>query len=123
MSDETKATLVSFADWFSVRIAEFHACTTGDCPHSRRSECAEAAVAEFEEFCLSGDAEPVTAEWLESVGFGYHKGLGLWFIRGVWFDLSTFEARINRVLPRQFKTRGDLRLLCKALGIELKEGE
>lgn len=70
------------------------------------------------------DGEAVTAEWLEVVGlsdaielpeqFGiqfYPDGYaGLWYYYGPGKDLRI-----------ECKTRGDVRRLCKALGIELKE--
>ena len=39
--------LIHFAEWRATKQAEFHACTTGDCPHMYQRECAASLVEEF----------------------------------------------------------------------------
>lgn len=78
------------------------------------------------------DDEPITAEWLESVGFVYHdlgsdspyewyqhpSRLILWDFNEEYWICNQLDQGSVRM---DFKTRGQVRLLCRALGIELKE--
>jgi len=41
------ARLVDFAMWYAKQQAEYHACTTGDCPHQIQRECSEGMVQQF----------------------------------------------------------------------------
>jgi len=41
------ARLVDFAKWYAGKQAEYHACTTGDCPHMLQKECSEGMVRQF----------------------------------------------------------------------------
>lgn len=43
------AQLLDFSDWFLEKIAEFHGCTTGDCPHETKDECSRELVIQFAE--------------------------------------------------------------------------
>lgn len=82
------------------------------------------------------DEQPVDEAWLRSVGFDgnldpdmkmtirpplfgrafhYLRHTQVSFIHGQWFA--------NGMGCEQCKTRGDVRRLCRALGIELKENE
>lgn len=54
------------------------------------------------------DHEPVTEEWLESVGMGME----------VQSRSLVLDDGENSVLIQPLKTRGDVRRLCKAIGIE-----
>ena len=95
----------------------------GEVKHIGRLEVAAA----LGEFFPADDDEPVTVEWLVSVGWERRFGRSWpeialpeqntwlsWRGAGVWlvgFDIALCLA----------KTRGDVRRLCAALGIELKE--
>lgn len=104
---------------------------------------AELALAEHP----ADDGEPITKEWLKSLGFsdsGYsfiitgEKDYGEDVARfrlacngDDWTDGNcSWEFHLRSIeleeqggmLPCEPKTRGDLRRLCRALGIELKEG-
>ena len=81
------------------------------------------------------DGEDVTEEWLESVGWRRNRGymdspqIGDSCFQLTWCSLGQsmlLECDDNDqpdvTLPH-IKTRGDVRRLCEALGIELKEGE
>ena len=67
------------------------------------------------------DGEPITGEWLESVGrqsywsvWGFELDLRIAFEpdRGCWY---------YPVLPVPLRTRNDVRRLCAALGVPLQE--
>ena len=40
--------MVDLSCWWLHKIAEFHACTTGDCPHNTTQECAEVMTTEWQ---------------------------------------------------------------------------
>jgi len=78
--------------------------------------------------------EPVTAEWLRSIGFErMHESSFDWHHPLIAF----VRVRACEVYPKLFHgcsaagwhlvalsaTRGQVRLLCRALGVELKEGK
>ena len=76
------------------------------------------------------DGEPVTEEWLRSVGSEPLDGvaqhawkLGLFVNLAIQVDGSIVlnVDRFRATLKRGIATRADVRLLCKALGIPLKE--
>ena len=78
------------------------------------------------------DGEPVTKDWLGSVGFALSfdkpfTSLGDGFYLVVTaFGRAAIEkrdslSRLREVRLRDCKTRGDVRRLCKALGVELSE--
>ncbi len=70
------------------------------------------------------DGEPITAEWLRSVGFVAHKPDGLpayAVLPCVYIRLDGGELELDGI-PLDFSTRGQLRRLCAALGDPLKEG-
>ena len=71
------------------------------------------------------DAEPVTEEWLLSVGFKRHPFEGMLHVIDGWMSMSIGQHEKNAFVntPLRGKTRGDVRTLCRSLGIELKEGE
>lgn len=62
--------------------------------------------------------ESVTDEWLEVIGFnrGGCLDVGYWVI-----ECQKLALRLNSYQVKENPTRGDVRRLCKALGIELKE--
>lgn len=75
------------------------------------------------------DDEPVTEEWLLSVGFvkgGSPQARNIYCGYLTIDDIASGEASIcnwnDRVaIERSIETRRDVRLLCKALGVTLKE--
>lgn len=81
--------------------------------------------------------EPLTAEWLRSVGFKPDNDEDYLWINNGWRSdtLPPFDFRIwghgrcdladedGCILLIPPKTRGDLRRLCRALGIELTEAK
>ena len=84
---------------------------------------AEAYLAEH----AADDGEAVTAEWLRTVGFYGKVNRPLSFTQGeltlviegprCWINMGMRTKH----LPPNIKTRGDVRRLCNALGVELKE--
>ena len=66
------------------------------------------------------DDETVTAEWLDVLGFEYGNLSGLYIRNPRWSRYETPTNFFTKVVPHP-KTRGDVRRLCRALGIELKE--
>jgi hypothetical protein len=80
------------------------------------------------------DCEPITEEWLRSVGFSDGAtGESLWLrckdsqlghLRhtAMALDLITGNWTANGLGCKECKTRGDVRRLAAALGIALKEG-
>lgn len=79
------------------------------------------------------DDVPVDEEWLRSVGFVKHEALWQWaagtdgllrvlywpeYHHGEWW-IESPDNRMSEIPDA--KTRGDVRRLCRALGIELKE--
>lgn len=71
------------------------------------------------------DSEPVTAEWLEAVGLYGEYNLG-WGFSLQFHTCGVVEliCKLNdqrETLSLDCKTRGDVRRLASALGIELKE--
>ena len=113
----------------------------GECPsvlpdHGAMS--AEAAIEAAEKYLAehpADDDEPVTVEWLESVGFrktsSTDEALGgpshhiNYVTKWVAFGPGISEWYVteygNSVFLPTPKTRRDVRRLCKALGIELKQ--
>lgn len=87
------------------------------------------------------DGEPVTADWLLAVGFVSHQsGLGIvhlplpsggslaWHQPAPWFGRpehcwTLTDRDADGVYLPDLPTRGHVRRLCAALGIELKEGK
>ena len=74
------------------------------------------------------DAEPWTTGWLEDAGFA-HGGYcgGCFQIRtefGQWLRVLTINSmwRLGRNRLPDMKTRGEVRLLCRALKIKLTSG-
>lgn len=66
---------------------------------------------------LLDDDEPVTEEWLETIGFDHgYLDADYWVI-----ECRKLALRLNSYPVKENPTRGDVRRLCKALGIELKE--
>lgn len=69
------------------------------------------------------DGEPVTEEWCDSVMDRYQDDWGVPY----WSPWSQVVFRLDGcvfICNEEFKpaiTRGDVRQLCKALGVELKE--
>lgn len=66
------------------------------------------------------DDEKVTAEWLDVLGFEYGNLSGLYIRNPRWSRHETPTNVFTKVVPHP-ETRGDVRRLCRALGIELKE--
>lgn len=74
----------------------------------------------------SDDDEPVTEEWLREIGFTYDDEWGATYIYGyktfpLWYEDLCGEWGWGEAELPSPKTRGDVRRLCRALGIELKE--
>lgn len=82
------------------------------------------------------DGEEIKREWLISVGghkedhpvkvtFNRQNDLtcriGFWNVDDGWKVMAIHHKDAATCIARGLKTRGDVRLLCKALGIELKE--
>ncbi len=70
------------------------------------------------------DEEPITEAWLRSVGFDDEhrldwKNLVIKFCVPIRDNFWDFYLNSTQIKPP--KTRGDVRRLCKALGVELKE--
>jgi len=76
------------------------------------------------------DGEPVTEEWLRSSvgwipveGSGYIGRDGIIFCKGsesvysAWLQISQYYYDMRRIV--RVETRGDVRRLCKALGVSL----
>lgn len=72
--------------------------------------------------------------WLKSVGivktdhpskWTAHRedalSIGLWFVEDGWKAMLLHSENAASCIVRGLKTRGDLRRLCRALGVELKE--
>lgn len=76
------------------------------------------------------DAEPVTEDWLRSVGWSlksvfremYHEPTMLrWAMPVLQADMGVWSiGEMREQLRYAPKTRGDVRRLCAALGVELK---
>jgi len=72
------------------------------------------------------DGEPITEEWLRSVGFKVSPDFEFLFIEaGLRPGTIEFDPDIGWIIfgskaTRLLETRGDVRRLCAALGIELK---
>lgn len=102
-------------------------------PEGPRDDLAKLANAYLREH-PADDAEPVTEEWMNSLACEDSVS-GLWYYFAV--DASTSliiamasnrnwasvedDASTDGVFLRDISTRGDVRRLCWALGIELKE--
>ena len=104
----------------SDELGMFHAL----CRVTLRAEIAEQALAELrEQLVPADDNEPVTEEWLESVGFV--PSMLDWELRdeGTGYAIAmTGEHKRWDYMGRWIKspeTRGDVRRLCAALGIDL----
>ncbi len=76
------------------------------------------------------DAEPVTAEWLWAVGFGAGPAVPLPPVHGHPVTLAVSPDALAACLHRPGEgmvpvpypaTRGHVRRLCEALGVQLKE--
>lgn len=74
---------------------------------------------------LPDDGQPVDEEWLLSVGFEEHRMSRRVVIGGdlFWNDgpHGPYWCIGTKVCKGPAATRGDARLICRALGIELKE--
>lgn len=82
------------------------------------------------------DPTPIDAEWLKAVGFVVSDfkcwnlepwgplGNRLSWIDPAWSDVWHGEVVYGgQRMPKPLKTRGDVRRLCRAMGITLREGE
>jgi hypothetical protein len=85
-----------------------------------------AALAEQLQAKHPADSElPISEEWIRAVGFDwFYARLRLHFSSGIYVAtlspwLATWELGGKTIPP--LNTRGDVRRLCRALGIELKE--
>lgn len=81
------------------------------------------------------DPTPVDSQWLESIGFAkdpWHDfkwffdreagmPIGLWKVDDGWKAMLLHSDHAASCLVRQQNTRGAVRTLCRALGVELKE--
>lgn len=69
---------------------------------------------------MKDDDEPVTEEWVRLVGEVDHEDC---FVGpAMWFDFANGgELLIDHMGGWQLKTRGDVRMFAKALGIKLKQ--
>lgn len=75
--------------------------------------------------------EPVSVDWLESIGLGGEYELGYRFsVQFYAHGVCEFACRNldeyygwNEELPIECKTRGSVRRFCECLGIELKNDE
>lgn len=109
------------------KVQDWNTTHVGDCIDKLEKVLAEHLV---------DDDEPFTEEWLESVGFRYSAN-DCWLQIGnddedcvVEFLLDDAAATgichcmiLESDCGHHIKTRGDVRRLCAALGIELKENE
>lgn len=109
------------------------AASTRDDPIRRKEECLYEVCRQWLAEYPEDDEEPVTEEWLrDSVGWipversGYIGQDGIIFCKGsdsvysAWLKISDHYYDMRRIV--RVKTRGDVRRLCTALVIELKEG-
>lgn len=78
---------------------------------------------------------PITAEWIVSIGAkatdhkdklrfyrsDYSVTIGLWSVGDGWKVMLEHREEWATCIVRGLKTRGDLRLLARALGIKLEE--
>lgn len=83
------------------------------------------------------DDKPVTVEWLRSMGFiqdEWHDkkmkfdrvdnlAIGLWNVDDGWKAMLIHHEAAASCLIRKQNTRCKVRNLCRALGIDLKEGD
>lgn len=87
-----------------------------------------AALPEIEQSRREVDETPVDEEWLRSVGFDCRDPddpyFGIIRLGPILFGIkSSYLAIRGRDLPPKIYHRGDVRKLCAALGVELKEQE
>lgn len=105
--------------------------TVNDTGCNGLSEPYELAVAYLAEHPVDDD-EPVTKDWLMSCGgiredhpqkvsFNRHDALsvGLWIVVDGWKAMLLHSASAASCIVRGLTTRGQVRILCKSLGIEL----
>lgn len=79
------------------------------------------------------DEEPVTEQWLKSIGFVTGRHTGSHWLQHTWRDTGGDKhflqvnlpdhAYLNDEIGVVLKTRGDVSRLCQVLGVELKESE
>lgn len=84
-----------------------------------------AALPEIEQSRREVDETPVDEAWLRSVGFDYRDPddpyFGIIRLDAISYGTkSSLLALLGRRLPHKSYTRGDIRKLCAALGVELK---
>lgn len=124
MNDELRATAERLLKW-----AEKHAddpAAMGK-PHVRAliHDCGKLARAYLAEH-PADDGEPVTVEWLAECGFERNaRYFTLPNYSGNLFDVVLWADGFNVRWDghTNCKTRGEVRRLCAALGIQLAEGE
>lgn len=99
-----------------------------------RKQQIEGLEAELAAYRRELDQTPVDEAWLRSVGFvkDEHPSkwtiyrderlpVGLWKVDDGWKAMLIHSDNAASCLVRQQNTRGQLRTLCRALGVELKE--
>lgn len=83
------------------------------------------------------DDEPVTKEWLFSIGLtrDNHRfakftarreqalSVGLWLVSDGWKAVLIFAEHSSANITRGLKTRGDVRRLCAVLGVEVNHAD
>ena len=128
MSNELRAAAERLENIFAMQATHFESVVMTRDQVAGAQDLARAYLAEHP---ADGD-EPITAEWLRAVGFVDDRTgcptLGPIHIRPHWAmegqdsDRELPPYACVRSLPIPIpKTRSDLRKLCSALGIELKE--
>lgn len=81
-------------------------------------------------YLADSDPTPITPNWLKSVGavkedhpskWAFHRedalDVGLWLVDDGWKAMLIHHPDHQSCLVRGLETRGDVRLLCRALGI------
>lgn len=87
-----------------------------------RRDLREAAKIALREY-PADDAEPITVDWLLSVGFDDTGivGVTVLFVDRLVVNMpDRYWTYRDMALVRKHETRGEVRRLCRALGIELK---